>query len=268
MASRPYKGRWPTGHDAIARAAGHESWDAWILAVEARLGWEICGGKWPRRDGPPCGRQAGWGIPGVTTGRCRDHNRGAARAGPTHPNYRHGRNSKFAGLAARYRERYERYVEHHDYLEFRAEIAALDARIDALLSHGHEPASPEALRGRMEDCRRALDGDDVERIQSAFAALEAALDATVVDSAAWSEVERLWALRSRLVDTELRRIQRESSPMSEAQFAHEVEALVRVVIGEGYVAEERVPDLLRRLEAEVSRSPAPARRLVSADPAA
>lgn len=42
--------------------------------IRARAPEPVCGDYGGENsDGDPCGRNAGWGRPGVDTGRCRDH---------------------------------------------------------------------------------------------------------------------------------------------------------------------------------------------------
>lgn len=253
MAASPSRGRWPKGHDDVAKEAGFKSWAAWILAREKELGRPICGGKWPNKPGPPCGRNPDWGKKlkkqEKRGGRCVDHSRGEARAGANHPNFKHGGYSKFANVAPRYRKRFEDFVTSAAYLSFRSEIALVDARIDALLSQGrHDAASPVELRGQLDRVRDAIASENEKALKSAFAELERSLEATTVDQEAWWEAERLWKLRADLQRAEIARIAATSRPMSEAELGFKLAQLKSLLVDEGFVPEERVPDLIRRLE--------------------
>ena len=104
MAKPPRRG-WKQEYEDIAVREGYESWDAWCLVIEARLGWTICGSKRHRKD-QPCGKQPGAGVTdenklakqrAIDSGRCRIHG-GMNMAGPDHGATKTGKWSTYGAL--------------------------------------------------------------------------------------------------------------------------------------------------------------------------
>ena len=81
MAVPPRGGKWPAGHDRLAKAAGFDSWAHWIVELEKAAGRIICGGKKPS-DGTPCRAH-----PAKGAHRCARTHNGNAVSGVAHPAY-------------------------------------------------------------------------------------------------------------------------------------------------------------------------------------
>lgn len=95
MATKPFgKKRWPKEHQALAREAGHKSWEGWILALETEKGWEICGARAGPLKDHPCQLRAGSGCQHRRqTGRCNFHG-GDSKRGQDSATYVHGKCAK------------------------------------------------------------------------------------------------------------------------------------------------------------------------------
>lgn len=78
---------WSRAHNEAAVERGYESWDHWCSVLAEDLGRQICGGK-RVNQWLPCKQRPG------DNGRCKSHGRDA-RSGAEHPNFKHGRYSKY-----------------------------------------------------------------------------------------------------------------------------------------------------------------------------
>lgn len=59
--------------DRRARAAGYETWAAWVEAVAAEAGHPVCGEATVKRPVRPCSRPESWGVEGESSGPCTSH---------------------------------------------------------------------------------------------------------------------------------------------------------------------------------------------------
>jgi hypothetical protein len=164
---------------------------------------KACGAK--TRSGAPCKNR-----PCVGRERCKMHGGMSARAGPTHPSWKHGRRSKV--FEARYsgaldglviREAYERARTDPKLLQLTEDIALLVAKQqDTLegLRTGESTAAWDALAVLLAQAQRAVAaGDDLAPVLDQMADVVAN---GVGDAAVWAEyTERAERIR-RLVDTQ------------------------------------------------------------------
>ncbi len=87
----PPRDGWPKANEEVARAAGRESWAAWVLEVEAAKGRTICGRR--NQRGLPCPNVEAAGVAHKTEGACKWHG-GASLVGPASPSWETGERSK------------------------------------------------------------------------------------------------------------------------------------------------------------------------------
>lgn len=96
---------WPLKNDEVARAAGKESWAAWVAEIEAERGQTICGRR--NQRGTPCQAQEASGVIGKRVGACKWHG-GSSPAGPASASWIHGGRSASAAVVGHsLRERIE-----------------------------------------------------------------------------------------------------------------------------------------------------------------
>lgn len=63
--------------DRRARAAGHDTWSAWVASVATETGYPVCGEPTVKRPVRPCSRPESWGVAGESEGPCTDHQEAA-----------------------------------------------------------------------------------------------------------------------------------------------------------------------------------------------
>jgi hypothetical protein len=156
-----------TGKGRVCRTAGHKNFGG---RCEAHKGKSRCCGGVSRQgtadDGWPADCTAGGTGAG---GRCKWHGGANHPGGPSHPNWKGGRWSKF--LPKGIRERFQEAMEDPELLRIRQDMALLDAIItghQAKLKDGRLPTAPQEARLlKLIDQRRRL-ADSESRRQTAM----------------------------------------------------------------------------------------------------
>ena len=158
-----------------------------------------CEGK-SKRTGQPCRAQA-------LTGShfCMFHG-GRTPIGPAHPNYVHGRRSKYREiLPASLRDGYEKALIDPELLSMRHEIAVVDAKIEETMKRAataETAAAWDALKGEAARFRAAQRAKDGAATAQAISAMLALVERGMAGAGVWPELERLFVLRQKLVSDE------------------------------------------------------------------
>lgn len=194
MAQVPARtGKWTDRHDEIAAAAGFESWEVWIGALEAERDRPICGVISKSRNAPCLGK------PSAANGRCYNHGANAA-SGPDAGQYQHGRFVR--ALPSRMRSAALDTLQRKE-VSLWPQIALLDAREEELLQaleHGGGIGDIWAALSRdMETLRDALSRGDGPRATTTLSRLAGRVAAGSADARVWDELRTNSELRSRLM---------------------------------------------------------------------
>lgn len=143
---------------------------------------------------------------------CRIHG-GATPRGKASPHYRHGRFSKH--VPENMRLAYHEYLEDKERTDNDDTLSLIDARIAVLMGRVDTGESGHAwrlARDHMQKYREAEAGlvpKDRKReyMEAALAGLEAAIAEGVSDQEGWAEVSKLWELRRKMSETQMKRDQ-------------------------------------------------------------
>lgn len=138
--------------DRRARAAGHDTWEAWVEAVAAEAGHRVCGKPTVKRPVRPCSRPEAWGLDEREEGPCTSH-QGAAEA------KRQAIKKRYLGLVAS-----------GDYtLQGCAKVAGVDRKTldrwsetDAAFAEARRQAEVSRARRRVENLGDALYHDAIQ----------------------------------------------------------------------------------------------------------
>lgn len=178
--------------------------------------------------------------------RCKYHG-GKSLKGSASPRFTSGRWSKYMPL--RLLEKYNEAANDPELLAVRHDIALMDGRIADLLSRvdaGDSAAlfdkASEAFRG----FRAALERNDGETMRIHLQTLDRLLAQGRSDYAAWEDVRVLLEQRRKMIETEMRRLEK----MQQFVTAEEVTALVTAI---GHVAKRVIkdPQVLNEFTAEL-----------------
>jgi len=167
--------------------------------------------------------------------RCKYHG-GKSLKGAASPRFQDGRWSKYMPL--RLIEKYNEAAKDPELLAVRHDISLLDTRIADLLSRvdaGDSAAlfdkASEAFRG----FRSALERNDAETMRIHLQTLDRLLAQGKSDYAAWDDVRVLLEQRRKMIETEMRRLEK----MQQFVTAEEVTALIASI---GHVAKRVIKD--------------------------
>lgn len=266
MADTPDKG-WSAKNQERAKAEGWPSWEGWIAVLEERRGFKICG-AYARSWGGPCRQSAGHGMgPDQDWGRCSIHGQkgGNAVAGPQHPRWKDGRDSKhllrFRGAMAENYAAVEEAIE--DLFDLAMEARVLTARMVTLLNDTPDtPVTPRVLGDVVDRLDRSvgelmgatqevLDGGDPRRMMVAIRDLQDTLsdvrDGELSDAklqaAAWGEWHRLVNQKRLLARTHSIQEARKAGPVTYADVAMIVDQVKVAVLR--FVPDDSKPDFLQ-----------------------
>lgn len=165
MADPDAKGRWKSEeYTDLARAEGHDSWMAWIEAIEEEKGHEICGAK-AKSTEAPCRKPYAEDRP---RGRCKSHG-GGSRVGVAAPNYQHGRRaSPEYTLPQDLLPDVERFIRQSPARTLQENKAVLGHLRNALLEEALAQAGPELKRQLEEIFAEIRDTDDRDQVRTLF----------------------------------------------------------------------------------------------------
>jgi hypothetical protein len=188
----PIDGGWRKEHDELARAAGFESWTAWIAELEnvKYKGRKLCGGMAGADDDRPCEAGAGKGTEHRSFGRCMHH-------GGCSPALR-------GGLPVRLLEAAAEEATDVELVTVQREIGYTDEITVVLHAEMMDLAGNAQLRGPSRAVLVAVKADDASGLQTALGALEQTLGAVDRLLLIRGELESNWDLKRRLVETELK----------------------------------------------------------------
>jgi hypothetical protein len=143
----------------------------------------------------------------MPNGRCKLHG-GASLVGPAHPNWRHGRHSKF--LPTQLAERYLQAVNDPTLISLRDEMALISVRVSQLLETVGKTGNTRLWRDARQrlDAFKAAGGKGktaVGQARIALQQLDDVLAAGLSAAATWDELRETIELQRRLTDSETRR---------------------------------------------------------------
>ena len=200
MAKLPRRG-WTEEHDALAAEQGHETWAAWIEAVEESRGYVICGGRAGRKHRRPCERA----VKKSRNGRCPKHKAGAA-VGPAHHAFDKGKHAE-AWLPAELRVDFDALFGMTELFE---ELAALRAEFrDLYRRQGAREGEPawKRARGALERLTRAFEREDTAGFARSLGELEASITGGLAEEGMHERRLALLEAARRVYDSEVRRQQ-------------------------------------------------------------
>lgn len=151
-------------------------------------------------DGRPCRRVA------VREGYCGIHLRYSADALDAMTDPANSPKYAFGTLA----ERYERSLRNSDFLSSRHEIALIDARLQSLVERAESDIDDLRWNKFVEmwrDFIYYIQAGDTSRQNSQLAKLNGFVDKVETTLGTWSDIESSIKLRSRTIETELKRLQ-------------------------------------------------------------
>lgn len=235
MADRPPRDGWSETHETRARTAGHASYEAWIMELEAEPAHKghprgkICAG-WASSRGQPCTQPAGSQTGHLGTGRCKWH------FGST----RQARRKMPARILARRAEAVRGAV---DLLTVREERATAQELLEMQLEELEE-AGVISLRGSAGDVLHAIKANDPDLLLAAVSVLETALNGASRIEQLYSQIADCLDLIRRLTETEARIVKMKHDVMTREQagtflgrVSRELEGGVFDIIGDRQVAE-------------------------------
>src|SRR5262245_19448064 len=157
-----------------------------------------CKSRAKRLKGRPCPNDA-------VRGRdyCKAHLKNRP-IGPAHPNFQHGRRSKY--LPARLAERYAQALEDPELSEYRHNIALLSVRADELLESGESFLLWEMAQATFSDLEKALKDGDTVMMNAALMALRDLVSRGRADSLRWREWYETNEREGRMKEREHRRL--------------------------------------------------------------
>jgi hypothetical protein len=207
-----------------------------------------CGAR-TKHDGTPCERSP---VRGRT--RCRLHG-GKTLVGTACPHFRSGRYSAY--LPERLRARYEQAEADAELLSLRSDVALVDARVAELLARvttGDNGQRWANLKKAHEEFRRAARAQDVPRMQTTLATVEAVLDSAVSDHLAWGEIAALLEQRRKLAAGEHQRLMTLQSMLTADQAMTLMRAVVDIITR--HVADKQaLRDIIVEMRAIAERPP-------------
>lgn len=161
--------------------------------------------------------------------KCRFHG-GKTPRGVASPHFKHGRYSK--DLPQRLLARYEEARADPLLLELRDEVALADTRLIDLLGRVDSGESGQRWRQARQDMNEVLEAvrmSDGDMLRDALRTLDHTIRAGVADYQAWHEVEKTLALRTRLVESERKRMVEQRQMVAADQVMALVAAVVDVI---------------------------------------
>jgi hypothetical protein len=197
---------------------------------------------------PQCGTDRRCREPVKVAGkRCYYHG-GASPVGIASPNWRNGRHSLY--MPARLSQRYLQAVGDPELLAVRDDIALVDSRVSDLLERIEKGEAGKLWTEAQEEYkafRQASARADPQDTREHLAKLDAILGRGVAEFAAWDELGRWLEQRRRLVETEMRRLQK----LQQFLTAEQAQMLV-VAVGEVVKRHVKNPDTLQAVARDLA----------------
>lgn len=184
----------------------------------------ICGVK-GRGTGKPCQRP-----PALGRTRCHLHG-GRTLKGPDHPNFKHGRYSKF--LPGGLRDQYEEAVADPELLSARSEVALLQLRISELLGRlqtGECGALWSTLRKTFGSIKAALAAGDIPSVRTGLEGLASLIEKGATQEAIWFELSDAIENKTRTAQREWKRLVSLQQLLTAEQAMTLVTAIMAIVV--------------------------------------
>ena len=153
-----------------------------------------------KRGGGKCHAKAIKGRKG-----CRLHGGVGNEPGPTHPNWKHGRRSRY--LIPRLVDKYRDFLNDPDSMSFLEDAAVLNARLEDLLEHCEREPFVPVLRGLLSSFRQSVAAGRMPEAQRTLDQIDAVVDGQVVNEERWNEIYRVSDILSKIKEREHKRIQ-------------------------------------------------------------
>src|SRR5262245_58157373 len=120
---------------------------------------------------------------------CRIHGGASHPGGPGHPTWKHGRRSRY--VPTRLAEKYTEAMEDDRLMEFRADIAILEARLCELLATGESLPLWDRTQDAFHDLRQGMRDADTAAIPLHLSQLESLIHRGMADALRWAEVYKV-----------------------------------------------------------------------------
>lgn len=164
-------------------------------------------------DKPRCGAKLRHGgtckqYPITGRNRCRLHGGATPVAGPTHPNWKHGRRSKlFSHLPSKLRASFEASITDPDLLSVRSELALVDSRLHELLDRlnsGETHDRMVKLSTTIHQLQSATNAPDpsLPAIKAIADRARALIDVSFGEDSVWGKIQDTISSRISLTETE------------------------------------------------------------------
>lgn len=162
----------------------------------------VCGAK--TRKGTPCQRRP------LKNGRCKLHGGAQPAPGPTHPNWKHGRYSRYSGSAPeRIQERLQQVIDDPEAASLRAELGLMTALTEEKLAQldGINVKAWEVIETLADELEQSLDcNDEREIVEECGRQLIASLRGAARQGKVIDEVAKMLEQRSRIAAREHKRM--------------------------------------------------------------
>lgn len=174
-----------------------------------------------KTNGEPCKSKA-------VTGRrvCWVHGGASPAAGPTHPNWKHGRRSKY--IPARLAEKYAESLTDPQLTEYRHDIALLEARLHELLTTGESESLWNQVNGAYKAMRDAMRDRDEAGITASLVMLDSLINRGMADALRWREVYQVTDQIGKTKEREHKRLVQAGLMVSQEQLIAILGQLVNV----------------------------------------
>jgi hypothetical protein len=194
-----------------------------------------CAGKIRRGEnkGKPCRKSA---IAGRK--HCAQHG-GKTLIGPSHPNFKHGRRSRYLGISLELRAKYKEALADPELLALRSDVALLDARINELLEAGESQLLWSKAQDAFQQHKAAIRGKDAEVIKPSLGQLENLITRGHADSLRWNEIYRVIEHAGRAREREIKRLVITGKMIPVEEVYEQMNALVAILID---VAQQTITD--------------------------
>ena len=174
-----------------------------------------------KTNGEPCKSKA-------VTGRrvCWVHGGASPAAGPTHPNWKHGRRSKY--IPARLAEKYAESLTDPQLTEYRHDIALLESRLHELLTTGESESLWNQVHGAYKAMRDAMRDRDEAGITASLVMLDSLINRGMADALRWREIYQVTDQIGKTKEREHRRLVQAGLMVSQEQLIAILGQLVNV----------------------------------------
>lgn len=186
-----------------------------------------CGARLRRHPGKYCGK---WPVSGRT--RCRMHGGATPIAGPTHPTFKHGRQSKWTKALGKLGTLYAEAKESEDLFDLRRQIAVMDVAVQRHAARVSDLDTPDFRRRALELYREARNSQDAEQSARALGELGRLLGRGAAEDASFEALVRTADTMARRIEAAYGIKLRGDEVVNQAELTRIVGALVSIMVEE------------------------------------